>query len=170
MPCVYALINGKRRAITLISPPLFVEAPADPSEQPNLPEPLRCDSILHDKIVRLFTTIADESVITNGLYLWNLGNDIEHTHRVHPFTFIMNMPRDKIQKIFNSRDFWYTTPRFPSILGGIERGMTREGWERLNPLIPSFASMMGKAEGPIRQKVQTRDWLGLVHYLFDIRV
>ncbi|MBX7065652.1 MAG: hypothetical protein K1X28_00335 [Parachlamydiales bacterium] len=162
----------KKRVYTVISAPIgeapapVVEAQPEP-EQANLPEPLRCPPLVRNKIVRLFTIIADEDVVTNGPLLWRLGSEIEDQHHVHPFTFLMNMPRNKIQQIFNSPNFFYRLVRIPTIMNGIERGMNRER-NRLGLLVPAFAAHMQKEEQPIRQLIQAADWRGLVHYLFDI--
>lgn len=144
-----------------------IEAGAPEPVQENLPEELRCPMAVKAKITRLFTIIADEDVVTNGPLLWRLGGEIEDQHRVHPFTLLMNMPREKIRQIFNSQNWFYTIMRIPTIMSGVERGMNRER-NRLDPLIPAFAREMHKEEEPIRRLIQAADWRGLVHYLFDI--
>lgn len=149
----------------LPAPPIEAGAP-EPAEE-NLPEPLRCPLLVKAKITRLFTTIADEDVVTNGPLLWRLGGEIEDQHRVHPLTLLMNMPREKIRQIFNSQNWFYTILRIPTIMNGIERGMQRER-NRLDPLLPAFAQEMHKEEGEIRRLIQAAEWRELVHYLFDI--
>lgn len=133
----------------------------------NLPQELRCPRQVKDKIIRLFTLIADEDVVTNGRLLWRLGGEIEDQHHVHPLTLLMNMPREKIRQIFNNGNFFYTIVRIPTIMNGVERGMNREG-NRLQALIPAFAAQMQKDEETIRRLIGERDWRALVHFLFDI--
>lgn len=136
---------------------------------PSVPAPLRCSQEAKARVVELFTTIADGNIVLNGLFLQRLGAQIEEEDRIHPFSFIMAMPRDKIRDIFNSSNFVYKLPRIPAILGGIERGMIRER-NHLDPFISYFATQMSKEAEPIRQLIQAADWERLVHYLFDIGV
>ncbi len=130
-------------------------------------DPLECPEQVRAKIVDLFTTIADESVVTNAVKLWSLGAEIEDTHKVHPFTLLLNMPPEKIRKVFTSDDWLYRTARIPTITWGIEKGMRRYA-DSLGALLPAFADKMGKDPRIIRQWIERSAWEELVRYLFGI--
>jgi hypothetical protein len=145
--------------------PVEVAAAEGAEAAPAIEAP-RCTEPEREKIVELFSTIADGGA--NLAFPWviyrltQLGNEIHH---VHIFALLQAMPREKIRQVFmGNSDF-----KKGKILEGINEGMQRElGRGKVNPFIPSFAASMQKEEALTRQLIQAGDWLALVQYLFEI--
>ncbi len=167
----------KKRVYTVYVPAGEAVQPAQPIEagevEDQIPEVLKCEPLVKEKIIRLWTQIADGYLTPN---LWVLGNEIEDQHQVHPLALFIHLPREKLQKIFNSDEFFYKLARIPTIMWGFNKGMRKaismerpHTWPELGTLLPSFAEQMRKDEGEIRRLIQAAEWRGLVHYLYDIQ-
>lgn len=137
------------------------EGPAGSEE---LPLELRPPSEKRERIAELFNLTAEDFIL-NGARLNTVGAQVE-ADSVHPYAFLMSIPRNAIQQIFRLQ-----LRRVPLyfITDGIARGMQRERGS-LERLLPAFASSMQKETAPIRQLILAADWQGLLRYLFDIPV
>lgn len=164
----------KKRIYTLIVPESSeIAAPATAAQEEAIPRILQCNEEVKGKIVRLWTEIANGSMDPR---LIQLGNEIENTHKVHPFALFIALPKDKIQQILNNQKYSFTWIIIPRVISGIGGGMLKalseerpSTWPELWTLIPSFAKQMNKEEAQIKRWIQGTDWKGLVHYLFDIK-
>lgn len=145
---------------------------APEGEAPEVPNVLQTSQIAKEKIVHLWTQIAD-GYLTPHLRI--LGREIEEELQVHPLALFIAMPKEKIRTIFISQNWFYRTLRIPAILDGFERGIQKAlstqkpaHWPDFWTLLPPFAEEMQKEERRIEQLIKTRDYQGLIHYLYDI--
>lgn len=156
----------KKRVYSQISATATNAGAAEVQEGPpsaeELPQALRPPSEKRARIADLFNLTAEDFIL-NGALLNTIGAQVERDC-VHPYAFLMSIPKDAIQQIFRLQ-----LRRIPLyfITDGIARGMQRERGS-LERLLPAFARSMQKESGPIRQLIQAADWQGLLRYLFDI--
>jgi hypothetical protein len=147
-------------------PPAPIEGALEEIKEPRvLPVP-HCLPEEKRNIEKLFGTLADAK--TNlaspfvGYELYALGNKIEH---IHPLTLLMNMPKETMQGIFNTKSEF----RIEQVIGGIQKGMEKElARNKVFCFLDKFAEGMGKETESLKRLIQSADWKKFVQYLFDI--
>lgn len=141
-------------------------------ESDPLPEVLRCPLPIRQIINNLWKQIGEGSVNPN---LWFLGNQLEGEHQLHPFPYLLHLPKDRVRQAFAKKDWVSNYVRIPAILGGIERGITKAlsptkpaRWPDFWTTLPVFAQHMNKDPERIKTFVEAQKWRELVEYLFEL--
>lgn len=155
----------KKRVYTVQStaaPPLLPPVTIEVSVEPIPP----CSTDDAASIRELFETIATRNPANpfTAHRLYQIGGELR-SHRVHPFEFLKQAPREHAQNIFRNGNFFKTE----GVMFGVREGMNRER-ENLERYIPAFAAAMGKSAERLRQLTQGDDWRGIVDYVFDIKL
>lgn len=143
-----------------------IEGPLEEAREPRaIPVP-QCLPEEKRNIEELFGTLADGG--TNlaspfiGIKLYSLGNKIDH---IHPLSLLINMPKETMRGIFNTKSEF----RIGQVIGGIQKGMERElAKKNVLRFLEKFAQGMEKEIEPLKRLIQSADWRGFVQYLFDI--
>ena len=167
----------KRRTYSLVfsqgMPPAVADMPI--GENP-LPEPIpRCSKEDANRIQDVFRTTAAPMLspwwLPNPAGLGNPKNVLrllEHKrilveHKVHPFEFLNQTPRNLLRSIFQEGN----SLKINGVMDGVESGMKREQ-ASLTKHIPALATAFGKDAQRITPLIRVRDWRGLVDYLFGL--